>query len=423
MNQPDHRTLTNGIELAVLPIPDRHVIAIQIRVLAGLALEPAEQLGLTRVLEEAIDKGTEKRSGRELSDAFDAIGATRSVGVGRETFTFTCTVLPEHFERVVELHAELLRTPTFPEDVVKTAIELTRQELVALEDDAQGLSDLYLSRQALGPLLGRHPLGTAESLARLTRDNLVDYWQRYFCTGRTLVVTAGAIDAERAATAFEKHFEGFGDATPAGRSPFPIEFTAKRSHYTKQLEQEHIGLCWPAVDAKHDDFPTQCVMLGVLSGGMSGRLFTEVREKLGLVYWVSAWQETPRGSGLVFMGASTTPARCDKTYNTLLREVDRLADDIEEDELERAKTGITASWETRGDGTRARCSELASDLFIFGRPISVEEKVAKIEAVTIEDVKRYLAAYPRNKLSVVTLGPNPLADAPQGAAAGSTTNS
>ena len=158
----------------------------------------------------------------------------------------------------------------------------------------------------------------------------------------------------------------------------------------------------------HDDFPVQQVVLGVLSGGMGARLFTEVREKQGLAYWVSAWQETPRKYGMMFLGASTTPERCDRTYRTLLSEVDRLADDIEPAELQRAITGMVANHVTRGNATRARCALLANDLFFFGRPIPIEEKLDKIRAVTVKDVQRYLHTYPRDELCVVTLGPKKL---------------
>ena len=114
---------------------------------------------------------------------------------------------------------------------------------------------------------------------------------------------------------------------------------------------------------------------------------------------------------MIFLGASTMPDRCDRTYATLLHEMDRLADDIKQDELERAVTGIVANFETRGDTTRARCSELANDLFFFGRPLSHEEKVAKLRAVTIDGIRRYLTSYPHDRLCVVTLGPRPLGDA------------
>jgi predicted Zn-dependent peptidase len=162
------------------------------------------------------------------------------------------------------------------------------------------------------------------------------------------------------------------------------------------------------VGVRSPQYPTERVLMGVLSGGMSGRLFTEVREKQGLVYWVGAWHENPRDAGMVFLGASTTPQRADRTYATLLREVDRLSDDLMQDELNRAVTGIVARTETRGDITRARCGEMADDLFHYGRPVPPAEKLSWVRAVTIEHVKRYLLEHPRTQLSVVTLGPRAL---------------
>ncbi len=113
---------------------------------------------------------------------------------------------------------------------------------------------------------------------------------------------------------------------------------------------------------------------------------------------------------MIFLGASTTPQRCDQTYSALLNEVDRLVDDIEPDELDRAITGIIANRETRGDSTRARCAELANDLFFFGRPVPEEEKIRQVQAVTTDTIARYLASRPRDRLCVVTLGPRPLSE-------------
>ncbi len=409
-----HENLPCGIEYGVTPLPRRHVVSFQIRVLAGACSEVADKLGLARLVAETIDKGTQKRTGRELSDAFDAIGASHGGATGRETTTFACTILPEHFERAVALHAEFLRTPTFPEETFSVNLQLTRQELVALEDDAHNLADKLIGQKAYGPLLGRHPLGEPETLDRISRNDLETHWRSHFCAGRMMVAVAGAVDPERAAGVLQEQFDGFGSPDRNGRGTFPVEFSPGTTHYEKELEQEQIGICWPALDAIHDDFPIQQVILGILSGGMSGRLFTEVREKQGLVYWVNAWQETPRGAGMIFLGASTTPDRCDRTYTTLLREVDRLAEDIQQDELDRAITGIVAALETRGDSTRARCAELGNDLFFFGRPRLDEERIARVQAVTIEDVRRYLSTYSRDRLCVVTLGPRALENAAVG---------
>lgn len=410
MTKAIHKTLPCGIESGILPLPQRHIVAFQIRMLTGACSEPADKLGLARLLGESIDKGTENYSGRELSDAFDAIGASHGGGVGRETTTLTCTVLKEHFETALKLHAEFLRRPTFPNDAFEVNVELAKQELSALDDDAAGLADKYIGQKAYGPILGRNTLGEMDTLERITREDMVQHWNERFCAGRMIVSVAGDIEAGFAADCLQREFDGFGTSTPQGRECFPVEFTPGRWHHHKELEQEQIGICWQGVSATDDDFATQQMVLGVLSGGMSARLFTEVREKLALVYWVNAWHETPRGSGMVFLGASTTPQRCDKTYEALLREVNRLADDIEPDEVERALTGILAGRETRGDSTRAQCAELASDLFYFGRLRPEEEKIARFRSVTIDDIRRYLEAHPRDPLCVLTLGPRALGE-------------
>lgn len=404
-----HDALPSGIEYGVVHLPKRHVVSFQLRVLSGCCADPVDRLGLARMVEETLDKGTTRRTGQALSDAFDAIGAGRGSATGRETTTFTCTVLPEHLETAVALHAELLRTPTFPDDAVHANIDLAQQELIALEDDAQGLTDQIITRQTYGPVLGRHPLGTAETLGAITRDNLVENWSSHFQGGAMVLSVAGPIESLRVADIFQRHFDGFGSVTRNGRQPLGATFSPGNAHHHKDLEQEQISLCFPGVDATHDDFADQQVLLGVLSGGMSGRLFTEVREKRGLVYWVGAWQDLPRGLGTIFLGASTTPDRCDETFSTLLAEVDRLSLDLSQEEVDRAITGIVANRETRGDGTRARCSELANDLFFFGRPVPTEEKLAKVSRVTVDSIQRYLQEHPRDQLSVVTLGPRPLA--------------
>jgi predicted Zn-dependent peptidase len=264
---------------------------------------------------------------------------------------------------------------------------------------------------AFGPILGRHELGEPECLDKVERADLSRHWESYFHAGRMTVAVAGPLEAEHVARVFQDHFADFGDPQQAGRSARPLEFEPVIEHYAKQLEQEQIAVCWPGVAAQDDDFPVQQVVLGILSGGMSGRLFTEVREKQGLVYWVGASHETPRGCSVIFLGASTTPDRCDQTFRVLLREVDRLAEDIQQEEVDRAVTGLVAQQETRGDSTRSRCSELASDLFHYARPIPVEEKLAKLQAVSLEDIRRYLVEHPRNRRCVVTLGPRALSRA------------
>lgn len=403
--QYHHRRLDCGAEFSALPIAGRRTVAYEIRILAGLADEPEDKLGLARILEETINKGTSRRSARDLSDAFDAIGAESSSGVGRESFVFRCSCLPEYLEQALSLHAEMLRTPTFPDEFVKVALDLGQQELTALEDEPGELARKLISPYAYGKLLGRHELGTRETLARIGRDDVVSYWRRRFSAHRMLVAVAGVVDVEASGRLVDRLFGGFGEAADDGRRPFTVEFQPGVRHHDKQLEQQHILMCWPGVEVPAPDYAVERVVLAILSKGMSSRLFTEVREKQGLVYWVGAWDDHPRGAGMIFMGASTMPARCEQTVRAMLREVDRLSEDVSEEELARAKVKLVAKTQTHGDITRARTSELSSDLFYHGRPVPLEEKNRQVEAVKIADVRRYLAAHPRDRLCVMTLGP------------------
>jgi predicted Zn-dependent peptidase len=405
-----HHRLDSGIEFAALPIEGRRTTAYEIRILAGLADEPEDRLGLARIIDETIDKGTDQRNAREVSDAFDAIGADVSSGVGRESFVFRCSCLPEYVGRALALHAEMLRTPVFPESFVKVAVELGQQELTALEDDPGELTRRLLAPLAYGKLLGRHELGTRETLERVTREDVVSYWRRHFTAPRTQIAIAGCVDAERIVRHVDGLFGNMGAGGSESGSPHPVEFTPGAHHHDKDLEQQHILMCWPGVPVPDEDYSVERVVLTVLGRGMSSRLFTEVREKQGLVYSVGAWDEHPRGTGMIFIGASTTPARGGQTVRALLREVDRLSEDVTEEELARAKVRIIAKSQTHGDITRARTGELGSDLFYYGRPVPLAEKNERVAAVTIADVRRYLAAHPRDRLCMVTLGPKTTGD-------------
>jgi len=400
----DHRHLPSGIEFAAELLPARHIVSYEIRAFSGMVAEPADKLGLAFQVEQTLSKGTATRSGPELSDAFDAIGALHSTWAGRETIGFRCTCMPAFLNQSIDLAAEMIRTPTFPEESCRIGIELAQQELTALEDDPGELSRKLMLKHAYGPVLGRHAYGERETLARITRDDVVNFWRTNFNPKRFQIVIAGPIDPARVAEKFESSLAELGD----GGAPAPDsrpEFSVGRWHYHKDLEQQHIGICWPGVPMTDKSHAVERVILSLLGDGMSSRLFTEVREKQGLVYWVGAWHEHPRTSGMIHLGASSTPARCEQTYRTLLREVDRLAEDLTEDELTRAKTLIVARSDTHGDMTRARVSELGSDLFYFNRPVPLEEKNADVLAVTIKDIQKYLADHPRKDLCVVTLGP------------------
>ncbi|MCH7814485.1 MAG: insulinase family protein, partial [Planctomycetes bacterium] len=395
----------SGLELGVAPMPDGQVVSVELRMLTGTTDEPADRLGLARLVRETIDKGTAQRDGRALLDAFDELGASLGSWVGREATGYSFLCLPEFVGQAVALHAEFLRSPTFPAEAVEAALALTFQELAALDDDPPSLADKLIGLQGFGPVVGRYPLGERETLERIGRDDIEAHWRSHYSAGRLQVSVAGPVEPPAMADLFERHFAGFGNGDHGGRDLLGYKFQPARSHHARQIEQEQIALCFPSAAVTDDDFAAERVLLGVLSGGMSARLFTEVREKLGLAYDVHAGHENPRGLGMIFVSASCKPERAQTTFETLLREIDRLSEDLTDEEVDRAKTRIIAREETLADMTRSRRGSLAFDLFHHGRPVPIDQRLERIRSVTADDLTRYLQTHPRDRLSIVTLGP------------------
>ncbi len=404
-----HQTLPCGAELGVESLPGRRTVTLALRFLGGLALEAPEHTGACSLVESLLSKGTERYDGRGIANAFDHMGGNLSTATGRQTSLLRVLCLPEALSEAIDLLAELIRRPTFPEDACRVAVDLARQDLTHLEDEPQALLRRHTQRLTLGDQWGRDPDGEADSLPQLTRDVLVDHWRKMYQTGRMQVAAAGPIDAERLTDALDAAFSGLGSADRAGRDIVTRDIAPRRLHVPKDLKQQYIAMTLPGLPRDDEQFAVEKVMLSVLSGGMSGRLFTEVREKQGLVYWVGAWHEQMRGCGVIHLGASTTPERCDQTFDTLLRELKRLGRDVTDDEVERSQNQLIAHRETEDDLTRARAAAISDDLFHFGHPRPLAAQIAAIKRVTRAQVLERARSLPLDQLCVATLGPRELA--------------
>lgn len=403
-----HRFLSSGVEFAADVLPQRNTVAMLFRMLTGVADDPLELTGVGSIIERTLSKGTQRFEGRALADAFDALGAQWGTSTGRQSTLVQVVCLPEYAEQVSDLVAELLCRPTFPDEACRVAVQLAKENLKHLEDDPGDLLRVQIQRLTLGPIYGRYVGGEPEALARITPERVRSEWERRYCAGRLQVAAAGAVNADRLAARIDRAFEGFGDFAASGREPANIRFTPNKLHRHKDIKQDHIAITIPGLARTDGEFAVEQVLLGVLSGGMSGRLFTEVREKQGLVYSVAAWHEQPRGCGFMYMSASTTPERCEATYATLLREIERVSQDLTEAEVERAKKQLIAHALTEDDLTRARAAALSDDLFHYSRPVGLEPKLDAVRSVTLQQVEAYAQELPTRPRCVATLGPRPL---------------
>ncbi len=392
--------LPNGLTLA-LEERDFPGVAFQLLVPAGAVSDPEGLEGASALLEGWLWKGAGELDARGLAQALDALGVRRSSGAGLEYTAFAASFLPEVLEEVFRLYALLLTRPRLPEEGFEAVRSVALQSLLSQEDQpARKLFSELRRRFFLSPH-GRDPLGREEDLRRATPEALrEDYRRRYTPRGAILAV-AGGVSWERLLGALEPLalWEGEEAFYPQPLLSSPERFALKRP--TAQVQ---IGLAYPDVGPEDPGFYAARLALEVLSGGMSSRLFTEVREKRGLVYAVSAFPAGVKGQGLLMAYAGTTRERAKETLSVMLQEIERLQEGVAEEELSRAKVGLKTALVMGDESIRTRAASMARDLYMLGRVRPLAEIEARVEGTTLEEVNAFLRAHPYRDPWVGLLG-------------------
>jgi len=405
-SRPFDVRLPNGLRVLYEPMPWLPTLSATLLLPFGSATDPAGAEGSANVLHEWLQRGAGDKGSRALSDAFEDLGVRRSGGAGRETSTLGVSFLAEDAAQAVPLFASLVRAPRFEEPEFEPSRELALQELESLEDaPTQRLFEALSARFFASPQR-RSPYGDAAGLAALTPEGVRQDAARRLGPDGAVLALAGGASWEELAPIVEDAFGGWTGATEP--IPTPELAPTARHHVAAETSQVQLGLAYPSALPGTDEGYLYALALNVLSGSMGARLFTEIREKRGLVYSVSAGSRALRGFGYTLGYAGTTPERAAETLTVFLAELERLAAGVSADELERARTGILASVVMRGESSGATAARLASDAFLLGRARTLDEIRGKVEGATLEQVNAYLAANPVPEPTVVTLGPAPL---------------
>jgi predicted Zn-dependent peptidase len=405
-------TLVGGTRLVVERIDGVRSAALCWMIPGGSAFDPVDRLGRSALWEELLMRGAGGRDSRAQADAIDRFGVGRSVDVGTFYMRIGATMLGSRLDDAVPLLADMVRSPAFDADDIEPARDLALQSIASLKDDPQERAMIAVRSRHLPDPINRSGLGTPEGIAALTRDELVRDW---FATAQptpSIIAMAGAIDPHHAADVWNRALDRWHGsiALPALSEPPPRGY----AHEPDETNQAQILVCHDAPTELSDDSILEKIVANVLSGGMSGRLFTEVREKRALCYSVSAGYRGDREYGSVTAYVGTTPERAQESLNVLLAELNRInssapADRIQHEEFQRAVAGMKSRLIFSGESTGARASALAADMHVYGRPRSLDEIAAKIDRVTLEQVNAYLARRTLGRITIQTLGPKPLA--------------
>jgi predicted Zn-dependent peptidase len=404
MNSVTVTTLGNGLRVATDRMDQVETVSLGIWVGAGTRDEKPEVNGVAHLLEHMAFKGTQSRSARDIAEEIEAVGGHLNAYTSRESTAYYAKVLAEHAPLAVDLLSDILRHSTFEEDELARERDVVLQEIGQVYDTPDDLVfDQFQETAFPDQPMGRPVLGTAELIQAMPRQALVDHMGRTYGAERIVLCAAGRIEHERLV---ELGARLLGDLRPES------ETDATASRYDggefrddRHLEQAHLVFGLPGYANAEPDYFAVNLFSTMLGGGMSSRLFQEVREKRGLVYSVYSFHSPYRDGGLFGIYAGTGPGRLDELVAVIGDQLGDLGATASDQEIERAKTQMKASLLMARESTGPRAEGLANQLLIYGRPIPVEEVVAKVEAVDRAALARVASHLAGGPLTVAALGP------------------
>ncbi len=396
-------TLPNGLRVAYAPMPWLPTLSVALSLPLGAATDPEGREGSANVLHEWLQRGAGDLDSRAYSDALLDLGVRRGGGSGRERSSLSFAFLESVAGTALGLLADSVARPRLEDAEFEASRELALQELESLKDAPTQLLFEALQEQLFKSPQRRSGYGTDAGLRALTPGGVrEDAAARLGPSGAVLGLAGGGEWSDLKAVVADA-FGGWS----GGNAPLPAAELAPvgRHHVEAESTQVQIGLGFPSPAPGSDVAYVYQVALEVLSGSMGARLFTEVREKRGLVYSVSAFYRTLRGFGYTLGYAGTTAERSAETLDVFLAELGRMAEGVTAAELERARTGLLASVVMAGEASGSTAGRLTNDIALFDRPRTLAEISRHIEGVTLQAVNDYLAANPIPEPTVVTLGP------------------
>jgi predicted Zn-dependent peptidase len=380
--------------------------ALNFLVPGGCVYDPPKHLGIASVLTDLLTRGAGQRDSRELSLALDNLGLDRDESVGTLHVRFWGATLARNLAPALEIYADILRRPHFPKRELDPVKALALQDLQSLEDEPRQKLLIELRRRHYPAPLGQDRRGTREGIQSLTPRLIRNHYQRLFQPRGTILSVAGNIEWEPLRDQVERLFGDWQQVEEPKLSlgPQPERY----EHIAKETTQTQIGIAYPTVPIGHPDYYAAQGAVNVLSGGMSARLFTEVREKRGLCYAVWASYQMVKDRASIVCYAGTTNERAQETLDVTLGELHRLKDGIESEEVERVQAGLKSSLIMQEESTSARAGTLASDWYYLGRVRSFDEIQGAVNALTPAGIIEHLRRWPPGDFTIVTLGPKAL---------------
>jgi len=405
MSKAEVITLPQGPRLILETVPDARSVALGFWIPVGARHEAERYTGIAHFTEHLLFKGTARRSARQIVEEIDGVGGNINAFTSREYTAVTCQVLPEHLALAYDVVSDIVFNSCIETEDIDRERKVILEEVRMYEDSPDDLvHDLFNQTAWRKAGLGRPILGTERSLARIRQAQLQQFYKREYRPDRLLISLAGAFDQ---AEMFE-----LVRSLPQGGRRRARRFRPKARFYTecqrikKDVEQVHICLGWQGLSWNSPEKYVLHVMATVLGGGMSSRLFQEIREQRGLAYAVYSYVTTFSQEGSLINYAGTSPENLEKVLACFFRETSRLAKKtLTAGELRRVKEQIKGHLVLGLESNASRSHFNALHYLFSGRPVRVADILARIERVTSSQVRSLAAKTFGRRPALVTIGP------------------
>jgi predicted Zn-dependent peptidase len=383
-------TLSNGIKVITETMPHVRSVSVGVWVGSGSRREPAGQNGVSHFIEHMLFKGTKTRTAEDIARSVDSIGGNLDAFTAKEMTCFNTKVLDEHVPIAMDVLSDLVLNPRFDEEDIGKEKSVVLEEIKMDADSPDYLvHEIFSSQFWKGHSLGRPILGTRETVRALSRDVIQDFYRAVYTPENLLITAAGNLSHDRLVELAAGHFEKLKTAGPVPKEPVPSTHAGVILRSKKELEQVHLCLGVPSYPIPHEDRFHCYVLNTVLGGGMSSRLFQNIRERQGLAYSVYSDISPYTDTGCLMVCAGTSLESVRKLVDSVLREFMELRQNpVPAEELRRAKDHLKGSLMLSLESTSSRMSNLARQQMHFKRFFSLDELVESIEKVTEADVQR-----------------------------------
>jgi predicted Zn-dependent peptidase len=400
--------LPNGLTILTETMPCVRSVTMGIWVRSGSRQESEEENGISHFIEHMAFKGTKNRNAEQIAREADSIGGHLDAFTAKECTSFSIKALDEHVPRAFDIVSDLFINPLFrAEDIVKES-KVIQEEIKMVEDTPDDLvQEIFTQSYWRGHALGRPILGTRHTVSSFNRERLCDYFHRHYTPNSTLLAAAGNIEHARFVDLVTRYFGDLPRGAASDLGPPPTPHPGIRHRHKKQLEQVHLVLGAPSYPQSHEKRFACYVLNGVLGGGMSSRLFQNIREKRGLAYSVFSTLSSFRDAGCLSVYAGTSVENARLVLGLILAEFRQLkAQAISDQELQHAKDYLKASLMLSLETTGSRMSNAARQEMYFGRYISPDELYRRVDEVTSAAVQEVAREFLQpDRLAVTFLGP------------------